>query len=379
MARKKVVLESTQKNEKQLNKMNEKLSRVNEELKKEKQEKKSALSNLHCLCCGKELDKDEPIYKNSSIIYKDKGRLPYCKECVIKIFNSYVEDYKKQKCVNPYNRAVHRFCMAFDYYYNEDVYENAANEMSQRTGFDETDGEHSLIVFYLRQMNLTQYRRKNYNTYLKEQLEDAKKQAKENQESMINIEDDKRRFDLISKASLFFGTGFSSDDYVYLQEQYEDWTTRHECQTKSQEEVFKQICFTQLNILKAQRMGTDTKALQETLLKQMDAAKLQPKQNKGEAISDAQTFGTLIEKWETTKPIPEPEDDLKDIDKLGLLLDVFFRGHLAKFMGLKNGLSNLYDKYMKKYTVRKPEYKDEENNEILFDAIFGSSSLMDEE
>jgi hypothetical protein len=39
-------------------------------------------------------------------------------------------------------------------------------------------------------------------------------------------------------------------------------------------------------------------------------------------------------------------------------------------MGLKNGLSNLYNKYMKKYTVKKPEYSDEENGEVLFDAIF---------
>ena len=49
-------------------------------------------------------------------------------------------------------------------------------------------------------------------------------------------------------------------------------------------------------------------------------------------------------------------------------------------MGLKNGLSNLYTKFMKKYTVNKPEYDDEENSEVLFDAIFGnpSSDLGDE-
>ena len=29
---------------------------------------------------------------------------------------------------------------------------------------------------------------------------------------------------------------------------------------------------------------------------------------------------------------------------------------------------------MKKYTVEKPEYNDEENSEILFDSIFGNSS-----
>lgn len=47
-------------------------------------------------------------------------------------------------------------------------------------------------------------------------------------------------------------------------------------------------------------------------------------------------------------------------------------------MGLKNGLSNLYNKFMKKYTVEKPEYKDDENNEALFDAIFGNDEKFED-
>ena len=30
---------------------------------------------------------------------------------------------------------------------------------------------------------------------------------------------------------------------------------------------------------------------------------------------------------------------------------------------------------MKRYTVKKPEYSDEENSEVLFDAIFGNAPL----
>ena len=32
---------------------------------------------------------------------------------------------------------------------------------------------------------------------------------------------------------------------------------------------------------------------------------------------------------------------------------------------------------MKKYTVEKPEYKDDETNEALFDAIFGNANFDD--
>ena len=44
-------------------------------------------------------------------------------------------------------------------------------------------------------------------------------------------------------------------------------------------------------------------------------------------------------------------------------------------MGLKNAASGLYSKFMKKYTVEKPEYESDENSEVLFDAVFGSRSF----
>ena len=53
------------------------------------------------------------------------------------------------------------------------------------------------------------------------------------------------------------------------------------------------------------------------------------------------------------------------------LVDTFFKGHLAKMMGLKNGYSALYDSYMDKYRAKKKTYEEEENSEALFDQIFG--------
>lgn len=80
---------------------------------------------------------------------------------------------------------------------------------------------------------------------------------------------------------------------------------------------------------------------------------------------------------EEEKPIPEPDEDFKDVDKVGLYVDVFFKGHLSKMMGLKNAFSSLYEKFMAKYTVKKPEYEEDTDSEALFDQIFGAR--MDEE
>ena len=41
-------------------------------------------------------------------------------------------------------------------------------------------------------------------------------------------------------------------------------------------------------------------------------------------------------------------------------------------MGLKNRYSKLYEEEMKKYSVTKPEYEDDD--EALFDAVFGGDN-----
>ena len=313
-------------------------------------------ATLHCMGCNKPYDSDD-FYGSDSILYKSIGKIPYCKECIDNFYQTYLKEYKVLKYDNVERKAIERICMAFDVYYSDKVFDNAVKD-SEKTGA-------TYIASYFKQVKLYQYRKKNYNTTI-----DDKINAFKNGESLI-VADVEQNEDIIA-ATKFFGTGFTDDDYIFLYEQYTDWTTRHECETKSQEEIFKQLCFTQLELLKKTRAKEDTKDLNATFLKQLEAAKLQPKQNKGETVSEAQTFGTLIDKWENTRPLPEIDESLKDVDRIGLYIDVFFRGHLAKMMGLKNGLSNLYTNFIKKYTVSKPEYDDDESSEALFDAIFGN-------
>ena len=332
---------------------------------------------MTCLCCGKDSDINE-YYDSNSILYKAKGKLPYCKNCINIIYDEYLKECQNREYKNPEKKATQRMCMSFDLYYSDDLYENAMTDFIRKN--NDSNNELSFMPYYFRHVKLIQYNAKNYNTTILEDYQDIKK----NQKLMSSFNDDDFKQEaIVTKASKFFGSGLSTDDYVFLQNEYDDWTARHECQTKAQEELIKQICFTQLSLFKAIRSGDDSKAkdLNATLIKQMDAAKLQPKQNKVNTTAETQTLGTLIEQWETTKPIPPVDDELKDAQKIGLFLDVFFKGHLARMMGLKNGVSKYYDEYMKKFTVNKAKRNsNDDNNEIIendseaiFDALFGSS------
>lgn len=334
----------------------------NKPLKKREDYAISAPETLCCMCCNEELSAKE-FYDSDSEWHRAVGKIPYCKECTVKLYDIYIDKYKKAKYTNPDKKAVERICMMFNIYYSDDIFDSAI-EQSEK---GKTAGT-PLMSIYMKHVKMYQYRNKNYDTTISERYASAK-----DKDSVISIYDnsDTQKTEEVELGTRLFGSGFTDDDYVFLYKEYCDWTTRHECQTKSQEELFKQICHARLNLLKAERAGGDTKDLMTTFLKALEAAKLQPKQNTGDALSDAQTLGTLIDKWENTRPIPEVDEELRDVDNIGLYIDVFFRGHLSKMMNLKNGLSNLYDKFMSKYKVEKPEYDADEDNEALFDAIFG--------
>ena len=175
----------------------------------------------------------------------------------------------------------------------------------------------------------------------------------------------------LKQAKKRFGDGYTNSDLLFLESEYQDWIKRYACENKAQEILFKRICFKELEIDKAQKSGKDTKELDKTLQDLMGSMALKPNQNNSNALTEAKTFGQLIQKWENEKPIPEPDDDFKDVDKIGTYIDVFFKGHLSKMMGLKNAFTPLYDRFIRKYTVNKPQYDEEADSEVLFDQIFG--------
>lgn len=326
----------------------------------QKDDKRTSKEKYKCFYCGNEYVETN-YYKSFGNFFNNIGRIPYCRQCVEDFYQYYFDKYINEGCLTPEENAVKRVCMAMDIYYSRANFDSSMNTIKKK------NINISPMAQYMKTIGFNQYKNKSYDNTISDE---------EKENLVIEIPtaiSDSRKVD--EATMRFFGAGFSDDDYEYLKTEYDDWVARHECKTKAQEEVFKRICFKQLEILKATRRGEDTKNLDDTFQKLLDTAKLQPKQNSGDTTADNQTFGTLIDKWENTRPLPEIDEELRDVDKIGLYVDVFLKGHLSKMMGLKNGLSNLYTKFMKKYTVEKPEYSDDENSEVLFDTIFGNQSL----
>lgn len=331
-----------------------------------KQKPLTRVTSMLCLKCGEKVDVKN-LYTSKSQFYTTYMKIPFCKDCLDDMYQEYYKQYKGDGYTNPERKAVERICMVTDVYYSDHLFESAYKSWEKAP-------ETPLIMYYIRNTRLVAYQKKTYDDTIREKYD-----ASKDKEAILSIynDDDKELDKRVSEGRKLFGAGFEREDYIFLYNEYMDWTSRHECDTKSKEELIKQICFVQLDLLKANRAGHDTKDLNKTLTTLMDAAKLQPKQNSGDTTAQNQTLGTLIDKWENTRPIPECDEELKDVDNIARYINVFFKGHLSKMMGLKNGFSNMYEKFMKKYTVDKPEYDADEDDEALFEAVFGDSSVDD--
>lgn len=152
-----------------------------------------------------------------------------------------------------------------------------------------------------------------------------------------------------------WGRGFTPEQYQYLEEEYTDWVTKNVCNTKTQEELYKNIALSQLDLRIARQKGGNVNACQDSLQKLMNAANILPKQTADNIIADTQTFGTLLKKFEDTDPIPEPDEEWKDVDGVRKYFNTWVCGGLAKALKITNDNSKLYEESLEeyeKYTVR---------------------------
>ena len=318
----------------------------------EKKRRAEELANeppRRCPRCGEEFNVTE-LYVSNTIVYP--SRVPLCKNCIEECYDEYVNKYKAMERKRPERDAVRRLCMILDMYFSDEVYDKAVKNYDAMSS--------SLPIFlYLKMVRLAPHNKKSYDDTIAEEL------------SMGLSDTPEDTYEVDAATIKFFGKGFSQEDYVFLKEQYDEWTSRHECQTKAQEEIFKDICFNRLQNWKARQKGEDTKGITDAFNKLLESGKLQPKQNASETTADNQSFGTLIQKWEMTRPIPDVDEDMKDVDRIGLYMDVFYKGHMAKMLKLGNDTAAVYDRYIKKYSASKPDYDTDDDTDAIFDKIFG--------
>lgn len=158
----------------------------------------------------------------------------------------------------------------------------------------------------------------------------------------------------------FWGKGFSNSDYNFLEDYYNDIIISYEHDSPIQRNIYKNMAITQLEANKARSENriNDYDKLMKSLSNLMNDANIKPVQETGANAAEQATLGLLIKKWENERPIPDPEDEFKDVDGIMKYVQVWFLGHLSRMLNIENSYSKIYEDELEKYTVDNPTHEE---------------------
>lgn len=301
-------------------------------------------SKYKCSCCGKEYPSQSQNFpRSNSVLYKgNNGYITICKSCVEKYYQQLTEFYSGNE-----EHALERCCQLFDWYYNTDA--SAMTISSKYASCRATQ--------YPAKMGMTQIA-KNGTTY----LDTLKERHSQKIYKESDIEQQPEDIVIPKETIRFFGYGYTGEEYQYLQEQFDDWANRYDCETKAKEELFKAIAIAQLNVLRVQKNGNSTEITNamKTFRELLNTAGLNPSQEK-DTTADKESFGMLIKKLENERPVGQPKEEWKDVDGIYKMIDTFFTGHLANMLHISNDKADDYNREMEKYTVKPPVYEEDDS------------------
>lgn len=106
----------------------------------------------------------------------------------------------------------------------------------------------------------------------------------------------------------------------------------------------------------------------------MASINILPRQNADNGLDSSLTFGQLIEQWENNKPIPDPDPEFSDVNHIAKYIKTWFKGSLARSLGIDNGYSKEYDDELQKYSVKKQDYSADDESDDIYKTVFGDNT-----
>lgn len=298
-------------------------------------------------------------------LYRGSGHLPYCRSCVNEIFEKYYLSCKDAK------KAVRQTCRKLDLYWSESIYEYAAVRSSSR----------SVITAYMTRANSKQYLGKSYDDTL---IEEGTLWEPANPATITGIGIVGQEEDIYVEPEIreFWGADFAADFVLKLDKRYKDWTDGQEDLDRGSISLFKQICILEETIARDAAAGRAVDKNMNTLNTLLGSANLKPVQKKDDVAGgsvDASPMGVWIRRFENERPIPEPDPELRDVDKIVRYIQVFFLGHLAKMLGKTTVYSKMYEDEIARLRVESPDMSREyDDDEEFFENRFGATEDGDD-
>lgn len=329
-------------------------------------------SSVMCYSCGRVYTKRKGNFSPSyASPYKAVGYLPLCKHCVQTMYDRYYEQASDTK------KAMRQLCRALNLYWSDDLYERTMRVKNVQPN--------TVPTTYISKSNTYTYAGKSYEDTLIEEKtlyafgEEGVASAKNGigADADILSGNEEALEEVPQEVKDFWGNGYSSDMYHELEQRRKYWMSKFPKDVDldiGTEALIRQICSLELDINRDRIAGKSVDKSVNALNTLLGSANLKPAQQKDKAslANEKTPFGVWIQRWETKRPIPEPDPDLQDVDGIKKYIGVWLYGHLGKMLNIKNTYSEEYEEEIKKYSVERPEYTDDEEEDDFYD-IFSDS------
>ena len=296
-----------------------------------------------CSRCGKvSRSQDKYFLRSGSQIYRSNGGYTtVCLDCMEDMFNTYVTEHES------FPEAAEHVCRKLDLYWNPERFDDTkSTQLRSQFG-----------TYLFRMASTGDYARTYDNTIEDRRIEaEAEEAAADEDEDVVP-----------DKVVEFWGDGFSPKQYYELERTYKRWTSGKDLTDADEIGLYRQIAMTDWQITQAAAAGGSTERLSQAMNGLLGKTKISSKYSP----TDNKTVGEKIRDWETESPVPEPTPEFRDVDGIVRYITTWFMGHFTKMFGIKNSYNALYEEAMEKYKVERPEYVDSDDDESLFESIFG--------
>lgn len=321
---------------------------------------------ISCFKCGKPFStRRGNFYTNYSNLYKGVGYLPYCKHCVDAMYEEYFSQCKDPKM------AVRQMCRKLDIPWSEKLFDSAMK----------TSSPYNIMSKYLPKLSGPTYVGQSYdNTLLKEgtlwnfTLDDMSPAgqliAKTRQDD--GLTDDNEKI-VPEEWESFWGSGYTYEMYEELEKRKEYYMSKLQQDGSldiGTEVLIKQICNLEVSIARDTAAGKSIDKSVNALNTVIGSLNLKPTQKKNEDMEEkyiTTPLGVWLYRYENERPLPETPEELKDVNHIKKYIFTWM-GHLCKMLGIKNGYTKLYEKEIERLRVEKPEYEDDDEEDLLIDS-----------
>lgn len=328
----------------------------------------SGASGAVCRKCGRAYGKlNGYFYVNYGSLYRGSGYLPYCKDCVNKMFMSYYTE-SGDECA-----AMHQLCRKLDLYWNEDTFQQVRRKHSTN----------NLMMRYLQQLTLPTYQGKCYDDTLREDGTFWSFGAQEEPEEPELVIPERRIIieepepiviteDVVS----FWGPGYPAEMYQELERRRKYWIENLPdgvTPDVGMNALIRQICNLEIDINRDRAAGKAVDKsvnMLNTLVGSMNLKPTQKLEPAADSSAEKTPFGVWIKRWEDQRPVPEVDESLKDVDGIVKYILTWVYGHMAHMLKIKNAHSPLYDEAVARLRVERPEY-DEDDDDTMLAGLFG--------